>query len=560
MVDLKLWLHANELHGTIPPTLSACRSLYDLGLTFNQLNGSIPPQLSLLTRLKFLYLGANNLTGSIPSELGALSQLQSLSISTNQLSGSIPPELGMLTHLQILSLWGNQLSGKIPKSLGNCSNLTMLYLSDNKLSGVVPMELDSLCSPQQLRRLLLQHNKLSGEIPVSLAGCEKLELNDLSYNKLGGSIPPYVVASLKHLVFYLNFSSNSLQGSLPLEISKISMAQAIDTSGNRLTGAIPDSLGDCTELEHLNLSHNAFEGPIPDSLSKLQNLQEMDLSSNSLSGSIPMSLQRLKTLQYMNVSFNNLSGEISEGGLFPNGSVITLFMRNPDLCGPKNLLIASMPKAGPRKTRTAQENSLINSEFDESNLLGVGNFGSVYKGILRDGKIVAIKALNLQNEEAHKSFNTECKVLGRIRHRNLIKIISAFSYPGFKGLVLQFASNGSLEKHLHPDRGDQEFNELGLSDCLNIAVDVAHGMEYLHHDCPLQIVHCDLKPSNVLLDANMTALVTDFGISRLTSTPNSIDSFSATTFALKGSIGYIAPEYGLRGMFLQREMFIVMEF
>lgn len=170
----------------------------------------------------------------------------------------------------------------------------------------------------------------------------------------------------------------------------------------------------------------------------------------------------------------------------------------------------------------------------------MGNFGSVYKGILRDGKIIAIKTLNLQNEEALKSFKRECKLLGRIRHRNLIRITSVFFYPDFKGLVLEFACNGSLEKHLHPDRDDQGFCKLGLSECLSIAVDVANGMEYLHHDFPLQIVHCDLKPSNVLLDANMTALVTDFVISRLTST-NSVDSPSTTTFALKGSIGYIAP-------------------
>ncbi|XP_057843267.1 putative leucine-rich repeat receptor-like serine/threonine-protein kinase At2g24130 [Cryptomeria japonica] len=193
-----------------------------------------------------------------------------------------------------------------------------------------------------------------------------------------------------------------------------------------------------------------------------------------------------------------------------------------------------------------QDLVIATSGFDESNLLGVGNFGSVYKGISRNGKIIAIKTLNLQNEESLKSFKRECEFLGRIRHRNLIKIVSAFSYPDSKGLVLEFACNGSLEKHLHPDRDDEGFCKLGLSEFLSISVDVAHGMEYLHHDCPLQIVHCDLKPSNVLLDANMTALVTDFGISRLT-TSNSIDSLSSTTFALKGSIGYIAPEYGLGG-------------
>ncbi|KAH9318907.1 hypothetical protein KI387_020676 [Taxus chinensis] len=358
---------------------------------------------------------------------------------------------------------------------------------------------------------------------------------------------------------------------------------------------IPQALGDCTALEHLNLSHNAFEGPIPNTLSKLQNLQEMDLSFNFLSGSIPLSLRRLKVLQYMNLSFNNLSGQIPEEGLFPNTTVMALLMGNRGLCGPQYYSLPACPKESKGKNSllrnivlgiiafilcslilgtvwrqkfsrqqfrssnfifgslrypkfSYQDLETATNGFDEANLLGVGIFGSVYKGNLSDGKVVAIKTLDLQNEEAHKSFNTECKVLESIRHRNLTRIISAFSYPGLIGLVLPFASNGSLEKHLHPDRDELDCCELGLSERLKIALDVAHGMEYLHHDCSPQVVHCDLKPGNVLLDSDMTALVTDFGISRLTtSTANSRDLPSTTTFALKGSIGYIAPEYGLGG-------------
>ncbi|GLJ17420.1 hypothetical protein SUGI_0303090 [Cryptomeria japonica] len=596
----RLYLRTNQLvsdsSNTLPflTSLTNCSHLEEIVVSDNHLTGILPPSIGKLSsNLHELILSNNMISGSIPQQIANLTNLTYLRLSDNLLSGNIPSGIKRFQKLERLYLGGNKLEGSIPSDVGQMQHLGLLNLSHNWLSGKIP---DSLCSSQQLRRLLLQHNNLSGEIPAVLAGCQNLELIDLSYNKLGGRIPPDFIASLKNLVFYLNLSWNSLEGSLPLEMSKIAMAQAIDISGNRLTGLIPISLGDCTALEHLNLSHNAFEGVIPDSLSKLQNLQQMDLSTNSLSGSIPMSLERLKVLQYMNVSFNNLSGQIPKGGLFPNRTVIELFMGNPGLCGPVNYSLPPCPKKSQEKHSllkklvlsvvgtiafilcsflllilwryklssqlfhpsnfifrrlsypkfSYQDLVTATAEFDESNLLGVGNFGSVYKGILRDGKIVAIKALNLQNEEAHKSFDTECKVLGRIRHRNLIKIISAFSYSGFKGLVLQFASNGSLEKHLHPDRDDQEFCKLGLEDCLSIAVDVAHGMEYLHHDCPLQIVHCDLKPSNVLLDANMTALVTDFGICRLI-TPNSIDSFSAATFALKGSIGYIAPEYGLWG-------------
>jgi len=177
--------------------------------------------------------------------------------------------------------------------------------------------------------------------------------------------------------------------------------------------------------------------------------------------------------------------------------------------------------------------------FNETNILGVGSFGSVHKGTLRDDRIIAIKILHLPNQESQKSFKRECKILGRFRHRNLIKVISACSYP-FSGIIMEFAPNGSLEKHLYFRSREADGCEWGLGEYLNIVIDVAHGMEYLHHDCAPQVIHCDLKPSNVLLDSDMKALVSDFSISKLMSHANDMDSLTTTSYALGGSIGYIA--------------------
>jgi len=170
----------------------------------------------------------------------------------------------------------------------------------------------------------------------------------------------------------------------------------------------------------------------------------------------------------------------------------------------------------------------------------------VYKGILSDGTLIAVKVLQLQNDQVNKSFQIECNVLRKVRHRNLVKIVTSCSNPYFKALVFEFMPNGTLEKHLYPGRynnsGD-DVCELGLKTRLDIAIDVAYAIEYLHHDSSVQIVHCDIKPNNVLLDEDMVGHVTDFGIARLIS-ESSTDSLTST-LALKGTMGYIPPEYGL---------------
>eukprot|EP01018_Ginkgo_biloba_P036050 Gb_00338 [translate_table: standard] len=600
----RLYLQRNQLiSGSTSDLLTAltnCSRLQVLYLSYNLLTGVMPSAMGQLSpKLSILSLANNLIGGKIPHEIGNLSSLTLLNLSSNLFTGSIPSSFKGLENLERLFLDDNRLQGNIPGEIGQLKYLGLFSVGNNLLSGAIP---DSFAYLSQLRELFLHGNNYSGNIPTSLGECRNLEVLDLSRNRFSGSIPPNL-AGLPNLQFYLNLSRNSLEGPLPPEIGKMEMVQAIDISGNRLSGLIPAALESCSELADLDLSENEFKGPIPAELGKLQSLQNMDLSRNNLSGEIPEALGNLKMLQRLNLSFNNLTGAIPKTGVFQNLTAAS-FLGNHGLCGPwlhfpvcltltsvkqtkhtllKRVMIAvgcisSFILAGflvveffwasisrrrmlinffkgfvlkLREYPSISYQELVDATngFNETNLLGVGSFGSVYKGILRDGTVAAVKVLDLQNEEVHKSFISECRVLGKVRHRNLVKIITFCSNTYFKGLVLQFVSNGSLQKHLYPDDGNESNDggvcRLGLSERLNIAIDVAHGIEYLHYDSPVQVVHCDIKPANVLLDEDMTARVTDFGIARLACS-KSMHSLTST-LALKRSVGYIAPEYGVGG-------------
>ncbi|KAL7193786.1 hypothetical protein ACSBR2_025419 [Camellia fascicularis] len=184
-----------------------------------------------------------------------------------------------------------------------------------------------------------------------------------------------------------------------------------------------------------------------------------------------------------------------------------------------------------------QELSRATNDFCEANLLGVGSYSSVYKGVLSNGEIVAVKVLNLQVEGAFKSFDAECSVLRAVRHRNLVKVISTCSNPELRVLVLQYMPNGSLEKWLY----SHNFC-LNLFQRVSIMVDAALALEYLHYDQEEPVVHCDLKPSNVLLDDEMVAHVADFGIAKILA-----QNKTTTQTKTLGTLGYIAPEYGSEG-------------
>ena len=190
--------------------------------------------------------------------------------------------------------------------------------------------------------------------------------------------------------------------------------------------------------------------------------------------------------------------------------------------------------------------------FSDANLLGSGSFGSVYKGELDDQaaqstNLVAVKVLKLHTPGALKSFIAECEALRNMRHRNLVKIVTPCASidargNDFKAIVYDFMPNRSLDGWLHPEANDQtEQRFLDLAERVSILLDVAYALDYLHCDGPTPIIHCDLKPINVLLDADMVAHVGDFGLAKIIIDGSSTVQPSTSSMGVRGTIGYTAP-------------------
>ncbi|XP_050257675.1 receptor kinase-like protein Xa21 [Quercus robur] len=505
--------------------------------------------------------------------------------------------MGNLVNLTTLRMSGNKFSGTIPDDITGLKKLQRLWLNNNRLSGILPITLGNLTL---LNELYLYNNKLQGTIPSSIENCQNLLLLDLSQNNLTGIIPKQLFA-VSMLSIGLGLAQNFFLGSLPSEVGNLVHLYELDLSKNKLSGKIPSSLASCTSLEYLYLEGNLFQGEIPTSLSSSRGIQVMDLSRNNFSSQIPNFLEKL-SLKNLNLSFNDFQGEVPTKGVFANASAISL-IGNSRLCGgiselnlPRCLVkeekkikwpfsvkvVISMAcvilvitivsfflfywrknKRNDNSSKSSLKQSFLRVSyqmllkatdgFSLANLIGVGSFGSVYKGILGDDRsIVAIKVLNIQRQGASRSFVSECEALKNIRHRNLVKIITCCSSMDFHGndfraLVYEFMPNGSLENWLHMDLETNimqvEIRNLNILQRTNIAIDVACALDYLHHHCPMLVVHCDKKPRNILFDCDMIAHVGDFGLAkfllRLT------DLKESSSIGIRGTIGYTPPEYGL---------------
>jgi serine/threonine protein kinase len=182
---------------------------------------------------------------------------------------------------------------------------------------------------------------------------------------------------------------------------------------------------------------------------------------------------------------------------------------------------------------------VLNITDNFKTIIGEGGFGKVYLGVLQNHTQVAVKILSSSSMQGYKEFQSEAQLLLIVHHRNLVSLIGFCDEGEIKALIYEYMANGNLQQHLLVENK----NILKWRERLNIAVDTARGLDYLHNGCKPPIMHRDLKPSNILLDDNMDAKISDFGLSRAFG--NDMDSHISTRPA--GTLGYADPEFQRTG-------------
>ncbi|GAA0172796.1 hypothetical protein LIER_26548 [Lithospermum erythrorhizon] len=588
-------LSDNMLSGIIPSEIGNLKNLQLLNVMGNNLSGSIPDGIAGLTQLSVLELWSNSLSGPLPGDLGRNSPLQWLDISSNSFSGPIPESLCEKGNLTKLILFNNGFTGPIPDGLSTCMSLVRVRMQNNLLSGTIPVGFGKL---GKLQRLELANNHLTGQIPSDLASSVSLSFIDVSKNRLQSSLPSSIL-SIPNLQSFLA-TENNLLGEIPDLFQDCPSLAMLDLSSNHITGNIPKSIASCQKLVNLKLRSNQLSGNIPTGIAMMPTLSVLDISDNTLTGGIPENFGNSPALETLNVSFNRLEGPVSENGMLrtinPNdligntglcGSVLPPCSQNAAyttkqkslhkhiiagwVIGISTLLTLVIALFGARfvyyrwyahgscfkeryepgkgewpwRLMAFQRLRFTSSDIlacvNESNKIGMGATGTVYKAEMQWlNTAVAVKKLWRSGTEiemgASEDLVGEVNVLGKLRHRNIVKLLG-FLHNNIDAMILyEYMENGSLGEALHGKQAGKLL--VDWVSRYNIAIGVAHGLVYLHHDCHPPVIHRDIKPNNILLDSNLKARIADFGLAKMMLKKNETVSMVA------GSYGYIAPEYG----------------
>ncbi|CAL5426843.1 unnamed protein product [Camellia sinensis] len=552
----------NSLYGDIPQEL-----------------GQVPPELGSLSYLEKLYLKSNNLTGNIPAPIGNHTFLQELYLSFNNLEGEVPDSISQLRHLRLIGWSVNSLSGVFPPSLYSLSLLQHIALSYNNflhcpmLHIFKSLTFPIIISPEQSIWWFNVRDNLLGRggydhyrgFITSITNCSMLQMIDSGLNKFGGMLP-YSITNLSTQLTWLDFGGNMISGSIPTEIAKLINLDTLIMTDNFLTDHIPYSIGKLSILIYLDLSKNQFsrnlpphvgnlttildlylfnnilEGTIPSSLGNCMKLVSMFISENKFIGTIPNQLLSLPSISVLlNLSYNSLNGSLpAEVGNLTQLAVLDV--SNNDLSGeiPNNLgnclVMQKLYMQGNFfQGQIPQFLVPVNGVFGNASSIQVLGNMNLCGGIQE----LHLKSCPVSETKKHKK-HFALKLILKVRNKHL----PTSSLGNFYQKV-------SYEEILKATSGFASQNLIGSSNSGTVykgTLDSGDTDTAVAVKCQTPVVHCDLKPSNVLLDNDMTARVSDFGLARLLSKFNkeaNLNQFSS--LGIKRTIGYAAPEYGMGG-------------
>ncbi|KAJ8491853.1 hypothetical protein OPV22_013574 [Ensete ventricosum] len=348
---------------------------------------------------------------------------------------------------------------------------------------------------------------------------------------------------------------------------------AVNLSYSGLTGEMITSFANLSAVGILDLSHNSLTGSIPDALAFLPSLKLLDLTTNQLEGSVPSALLaksqngsidlRIEGNPYICINITSCKAKLKSSRK-RKIAVLTIVISCIvpviiPLLVVVILCIVRKQQASKRGTAEKLQNEgtlqLENRKFTYIQLqkitnnfgrtLGKGGFGMVYYGQLEDGTEVAVKMLSQTSSQGMKEFLAEVQHLTRVHHKNLVSMIGYCKDGDHLALVYEYMSQGTLKDHL---RGTCSAMLLSWRQRLQIALEAALGLEYLHTGCKPPLIHRDVKSANILLNERLEAKISDFGLSKAFLN----DDHTHISTKVVGTLGYLDPEYYIKNQLSQK--------
>ncbi|XP_022735692.1 probable LRR receptor-like serine/threonine-protein kinase At5g37450 [Durio zibethinus] len=584
MPNLKiLQLDNNNFGGTeIPPSYGNMPMLVKLSLRNCSLQGAIPDFSSIAT-FRYLDLSHNQLTGGIPMNRFS-DNITTIDLSYNLLNGSIPSNFSGLSHLQKLSLENNSLSGDVPFTIWRNVNFTakarlIIDFQNNSLSNIsgsidppsnvtIRLQGNPVCTfANQLNlvqfcRIALGNDEFvpaTGSSTNSTDSClhQSCPVSEKYEYVLESPYPCFCAAPLgvtlrlrsptisdfpPYIYPYRVFITHSLG----LDLYQLHVESFIWQTGPRL-------------LLYLKFFPQYSNNTYKFNDSEVHRIEDMiatfSIPSNDTFG--PYELLGFTPGLYSSVYLQPSKSGISKGALIGiilgamslagaiSSAITILFYIRSTKSGhdiSKKQSIAKIPiRTDSVKDFSFEELEAATSGFNNTTQVGQGGYGKVYRGILANGAVVAIKRAQQGSMQGQIEFITEIELLSRVHHRNLVSLVGYCIEQGEQMLVYEFMPNGSLRDLL----SDRCRHTLSFPMRLRIALGSAKGILYLHTEADPPIIHRDIKANNILLDFKFTPKVSDFGISRLAPVPDAEGASAHVSTVVKGTPGYLDPEYFL---------------